>query len=123
MQDGTALLRSAHLHGHRRVALFLGRIVYRFVQVYSAGGFSGCAAGYPGRPADPSTMVRSPLTAGIFFVLIGYYVCYYGLVLWKSKHMTARISRRCRRPGAMSGTGDSLPARYAGGNDPNARVI
>ena len=32
-------------------------------------------------------MVRSPLTLGIFFVLVGYYVCYYSLVLWKSKHL------------------------------------
>jgi hypothetical protein len=35
-------------------------------------------------------MVRSPLTVGMLFVLIGYYVCYYGLVLWKSKHLETR---------------------------------
>jgi uncharacterized membrane protein YuzA (DUF378 family) len=29
----------------------------------------------------------SPLTVGIFYVLVGYYVCYYSLVLWKSKHL------------------------------------
>jgi hypothetical protein len=32
-------------------------------------------------------MVRSPLTLGLLFVLIGYYVCYYSLVLWKSKQI------------------------------------
>ena len=32
-------------------------------------------------------MVSSPLTVGIFFVLAGYYVWYYGWVLWKSKHL------------------------------------
>jgi hypothetical protein len=34
-------------------------------------------------------MVKSPLTVGIFFVLAGYYVWYYGWVLWKSKHLRA----------------------------------
>jgi hypothetical protein len=34
-------------------------------------------------------MVRSPLTVGLFFVLMGYYVCYYSVVLWKSKRVTA----------------------------------
>jgi hypothetical protein len=34
-------------------------------------------------------MVQGPLTVGIFFVLMGYYLCYYGFVLWKSKHLNA----------------------------------
>jgi hypothetical protein len=33
--------------------------------------------------------VRSPLTVGIFFVLAGYYLYFYGWVLWKSKHLKA----------------------------------
>jgi threonine/homoserine/homoserine lactone efflux protein len=32
-------------------------------------------------------MVQSPLTVGILFVLIGYYLCYYGWLLWKAKHI------------------------------------
>jgi hypothetical protein len=32
-------------------------------------------------------MVKSPLTVGLLYVLIGYYVCYYGLVLRKSKQI------------------------------------
>jgi hypothetical protein len=39
----------------------------------------------PGAHAD---MTKTPLTVGMFFVLIGYYVCYYGRVLWKSKRIT-----------------------------------
>jgi hypothetical protein len=45
--------------------------------------------------ADPSrafaapSMVKSPLTVGILFVLVGYYAWYYGWLLWKSKHLTA----------------------------------
>jgi len=33
-------------------------------------------------------MVKTPLTLGLFFVLIGYYVCYYSRVIWKSKRIT-----------------------------------
>jgi hypothetical protein len=70
--------------------LFLGRLVYRIVQVYTAAH-----AGHAAYPADPSqamgpaSMVRSPLTVGVFFVLAGYYLYYYGWVLWKSKHLKA----------------------------------
>jgi hypothetical protein len=70
--------------------LFVGRLVYRIVQVYSAAH-----AGHAAYPADPSagmgpaSMVRSPLTVGIFFVLAGYYLYFYGWVLWKSKHLKA----------------------------------
>lgn len=60
--------------------LVLGRLVYRFVQVYSRGSAQGFA---------PPSAVQNPLTVGLLFVLIGYYVFYYGRVLWKSKHLRA----------------------------------
>jgi hypothetical protein len=71
--------------------LFLGRLVYRFLQVYS---MQSAAHGESAALAAPGTnpyasMVNSPLTFGLFYVLVGYYVCYYGVVLWKSKHLTA----------------------------------
>jgi hypothetical protein len=75
--------------------LFLGRVVYRLVQVYSTLHAAHAAHASAVNAADPangfgsSGMVRSPLTVGIFFVLMGYYVCYYSLVLWKSKHLNA----------------------------------
>jgi hypothetical protein len=75
--------------------LFLGRLVFRVVQVYSAAHGTPAANMAMANGADPSQsfapagMVRSPLTVGIFFVLMGYYLCYYGWVLWKSKHLKA----------------------------------
>jgi len=66
--------------------LVVARIAYRFTQIYSGGGVlanAGTAA--PG--AASASMVQSPLTVGIFFVLIGYYVYYYGWLLWKAKHV------------------------------------
>jgi hypothetical protein len=74
--------------------LFLGRFVYRFAQVYT--GMQGInAAGLDSAsPAFASAgMLRSPLTVGLFFVVVGYYVCYYSLVLRKSKRVTAEEVR------------------------------
>jgi hypothetical protein len=75
--------------------LFLGRVVFRFVQVYASLHAAHGAHATVINAADsandfaPAGMVRSPMTVGIFFVLMGYYVCYYGLVLWKSKRLSA----------------------------------
>ncbi len=45
-------------------------------------------------------MLRSPLTLGLFYVLVGYYVCYYSIVLWKAKRVTAEeISPGAPAPG------------------------
>jgi hypothetical protein len=75
--------------------LFLGRLAFRLVQMYWGSHPSPVAAANAVPGADPAqelttgSMVQSPLTVGLLFVLIGYYVCYYGLVLWKSKHLKA----------------------------------
>jgi hypothetical protein len=69
-------------------ALFLGRLLYRFL-ILSQGDLQGSAeAGgrSPGSSVDAfGTLYHNPLTLGVFFVLIGYYVCYYGYVLWQFK--------------------------------------
>jgi hypothetical protein len=78
--------------------LFLGRLAFRAVQVYAgvqvphaadAGGAYVADTANPSFAFAPTSMVRSPLTVGIFFVLAGYYLWYYGSVLWKSKHLKA----------------------------------
>jgi hypothetical protein len=65
--------------------LFVGRLIYRLAQ--TSGTLA--AAGGSAPPAGPTAAMQSPLTMGILFVLIGYYVCYYSWVLWKSQHITA----------------------------------
>jgi hypothetical protein len=72
--------------------LFLGRLVFRFVQMYTGAPSTHVASAYAAgvdasQAYAPASMLRSPLTVGLFFVLVGYYVCYYSLVLWKSKHL------------------------------------
>jgi hypothetical protein len=68
--------------------LFLGRLIYRVLQAYGATHAAG-AAGSGTQAFAPAGMVGSPLTIGLFFVLMGYYVCYYSVVLWKSKRVSA----------------------------------
>jgi hypothetical protein len=65
--------------------LFVGRLIYRFTQSSS----TLAAPGDTTPTAGPQAAIQSPLTIGIFFVLIGYYVCYYSWVLWKSRHITS----------------------------------
>jgi hypothetical protein len=83
LRDAGQLFYVPHTYTGIAVSLlFLGRLVYRVLQAY-------------GTHTDPSqalaapTMVRSPLTVGFFFVLLGYYIYFYSWVLWKSKHLDA----------------------------------
>jgi hypothetical protein len=70
--------------------LFVGRLIYRLLQAYGATHAAGAGDLGSGTQAfAPAGMVGSPLTIGLFFVLMGYYVCYYSVVLWKSKRVTA----------------------------------
>jgi len=70
--------------------LFLGRLVYRLIQVYgNMHAPHPVSADAAGQTFAPASMLQSPLTLGLFFVLMGYYVCYYSLVLWKSKRVVA----------------------------------
>jgi hypothetical protein len=74
--------------------LFLGRFVYRFVQTYTSTTAVHATGLDPANPAWASAgMLRSPLTVGLFFVVVGYYVCYYSVVLWKSKRVVAEEVR------------------------------
>ena len=77
--------------------LFLGRLVYRIVQIYEgahaaaagAAAVNTYASADPAQAFVPASMLKSPLTVGIFFLLAGYYLYYYGWVMWKSKHLEA----------------------------------
>lgn len=57
-------------------ALFLGRLAYRLALAgpSTAGNGTNPWASY----------LSSPLTLGLFFVLAGYYVCYYSLLLYRA---------------------------------------
>lgn len=70
-------------------ALFLGRIIYRFV-VLSQSSFTVATTDTSMGPGDFggfSSIYHSPVTRLVFFILIGYYAYYYWFVLHESKHL------------------------------------
>src|ERR1700733_4179168 len=70
------------------LALFLGRLAYRF-QILSQNSYSPGAADFSDAAPTNSFAVlyHNPTTLSVFFVLIGYYVYYYSYVLWRFKHV------------------------------------
>jgi hypothetical protein len=60
--------------------LFLGRLLYRFL--YLANGANGMFGSDPNAAA---AYQRSPLTVGIFAVLVGYYLLFYAGVLLRTR--------------------------------------
>jgi len=68
-------------------ALFLGRLIYRFLIAHD--GYSPMDAAARGSGAVLGSLYQNPVTLSIFFVLIGYYLYYYSYVLWESNHLKA----------------------------------
>jgi hypothetical protein len=84
--EGAQLYYVPHTYTGIAVSLlFMGRLAYRLTQGYLRNG-----PPMPGAnpPTASLTTIQSPVTVGLAFVLIGYYVLYYGVVLRK----TSRIS-------------------------------
>jgi hypothetical protein len=66
----------------------VGRVAYRMVSLYVTNANHGATAVDPTQAFSTPAMMRSPLTLGFLFVVVGYYVCFYSLVLWKSKRIS-----------------------------------
>jgi len=61
------------------LALFLGRIAYRVIEMAAMPDPTANAV------ADPSAMARDPVTGGILFVIITYYFAYYLFVMRRAR--------------------------------------
>jgi hypothetical protein len=78
--------------------LFIGRILYRVVEMRAIA---------PGAGAPPD-FARSPVTLAVFGLLAGYYIAYaIGLVRWRAGVMRAK---RERETAASAGPGDAPPS-------------
>ena len=68
--------------------LFIGRVAFRLLQAY------GMARAVPatGMSANGYGYFSSPLTFGLFFVVMGYWVTYLGWILWKSTQVSSQNS-------------------------------
>lgn len=71
------------------VALFLGRLIYRFIVIYPLMHHAvQQAAQNPQVQADPfGSFQYSPMTVGLYFLLTGYYICYYVGILIKGRKL------------------------------------
>lgn len=69
------------------LALLIGRLIYRFMVIYPAiHSAAQQAAQNPQLQGSPfAAYQRSPLTLGIYFLLAGYYICYYISVIMRSR--------------------------------------
>lgn len=67
------------------IGLIIGRIVYKMTFLYTAShGFSDQAALQSAQ--QNQSILHSPITLAVLFAMIGYYLVYYGGILWKSRH-------------------------------------
>lgn len=67
--------------------LFLGRLVYRVVELSAINHSTGPGGVESMQRMTSPAMLNSPFTVGLLFVVVGYYVCYYSMVLSKSKRI------------------------------------
>jgi fucose 4-O-acetylase-like acetyltransferase len=74
-------------------ALFVGRLLYRFLGIYN-GVIPAATAGQ----GLASAYQRSPFTLAVFGALVGYYVLYY-----------LGILQRTRSPASLAGKADAAP--------------
>lgn len=68
------------------IVLLIGRIVFKLLSVYYLPNGSGLQAS---AATSMDTFTRDPLTVGIFFVLISFYIRYFTYLLRKHKEFDA----------------------------------
>lgn len=111
LRDGGQLYYIPHTYtGIVVSALFFGRLIYRFVVLSSSVASLATMEGQGGSPGDFggwSTIAHNPLTRGLFFILVGYYIYYYSYVLHESEHLKPED---WEQPAAANSTaGGNLP--------------
>ena len=87
-------------------ALFLGRIIYRFVVLSSSMtsmAMMDSAGASPGDFGGFSNISHNPGTRCIFYILVGYYVYYYWYVLHESEHLKPEDWEKPTPPPSVGG--------------------
>ena len=83
-KQGLFYTPNAHL-GIALSLLFVGRIIYRLIEVYALA---------PGLPRGMDDFARSSLTLAVFGLLAGYYISYaIGLLRWRFRVLRAKRLR------------------------------
>jgi len=103
-RDGTPYYRPNTWIGALVLILFVGRIVFRFAQVYFlmhhgsiASSSSGSTALQQNQQNQMQSYTVDPWTSSPFMILIGYYICYFLFIRHRVKRMNAET-----QPGGTS---------------------
>ncbi|OAS19871.1 hypothetical protein A8708_08975 [Paenibacillus oryzisoli] len=64
------------------LVLFLGRIAYRYASVAISTGSTTSFT-----PADFSQFSKDPVTAGVFFIIVSYYILFFGYLLREGNNL------------------------------------
>ncbi|MDQ0189577.1 hypothetical protein JI721_01870 [Alicyclobacillus cycloheptanicus] len=70
------------------IALFFGRLIYRFALLYNLEKSPAAGAG-TSASLQAVSYTTDPWTAGVVFILFSYYVAYFWMVLRKEKELSA----------------------------------
>ncbi|NOV04665.1 hypothetical protein [Paenibacillus planticolens] len=68
------------------LVLFISRIAYRLAFI----GLSANPASM--NPADPSQFTKDPVTAGVFFIIVSYYILFFGYLLREETKLDANAT-------------------------------
>lgn len=90
-RDGTFYKQHLYI-GLGLTALFLGRVVYRLAMTWPTVRHAA-GAGPRGHAIAVLGSQHSPMTVGLFFLLAGFYICYYVNVIRKSRSLEEKRTR------------------------------
>ena len=82
--------------------LFVGRLAYRVVEIYSMDGATRAEGAASMQSFGQPDAVKSPATVGLLCAVIGYYLCYYSWVLWKSQRISPEDLEAVPAPSAAA---------------------
>ena len=66
------------------IAIFFGRLIYRFYMMYMQGQFSG---GHQGGLQSMGSTLGNSWTTGLILIMFAYYTVYYAILLRKQKQL------------------------------------
>lgn len=90
-RDGNWYYRPNTWIGSIVTVIFLGRLIYRFYNLYLLGSLSGIQSGQPDSFQKMSNMTGSSWTTGLLLIMFAYYVYYYIILLRNHKHPSKSI--------------------------------
>ncbi|OCT14811.1 hypothetical protein A8709_11620 [Paenibacillus pectinilyticus] len=93
--------------------LFLGRIAYRYASIAISTGSTTQI-----NPADFSQFSKDPVTAGVFFIIVSYYVLFFGYLLREG----AKLDATAPTDGSVGGAGAGNSGTGTGAHPSQAGV-